>query len=132
MPYYAVIRDAGPAWTDGGIAAQAATGDHAAYMNGLAEEGFVLFAGPLGGSEQGRLRVLLIVDASDEAEIHRRLEDDPWTVGGLLEVTNIEAWNVFVGSERLVVGSRRGAGGARQARLPGLRPGTAGTRSGAR
>jgi AcrR family transcriptional regulator len=30
-----------------------------------------------------------------------------------------------------VVGSRRGAGGARQARLPGLRPGASGARSGA-
>ena len=47
-------------------------------MNALADEGFVLFAGPLAGTEHGRLRALLIVNADSEAEIHRRLADDPW------------------------------------------------------
>jgi uncharacterized protein YciI len=79
MGYFAVIREAGPAWTDGqGIAAQAAVTDHAAFMNALADQGFVLFGGPLAGSEHGRLRALLIVNAGSEDEIHRRLADDPW------------------------------------------------------
>lgn len=34
-----------------------------AFMNGLAAEGFALFAGPLAGSEQDRIRVLLIAEA---------------------------------------------------------------------
>ena len=38
--------------------------DHAAFMNALADEGIVLFAGPLAGSEHGRIRVLLIADAA--------------------------------------------------------------------
>ena len=37
-----------------------------------------MFAGPLAGTERGRLRALLIVDADDEDEIRRRLDDDPW------------------------------------------------------
>jgi hypothetical protein len=41
------------------------------------DQGFVLCAGPLAGSEHGRLRVLLIVNADSEAEIQRRLADDP-------------------------------------------------------
>jgi uncharacterized protein YciI len=102
VSYFAIIREAGPAWTNGeGISEQPAVGDHAAFMNALADEGFLLFAGPLAGSENGRLRALLIVNADSEAEIHRRLADDPWTISKHLEVTSIEPWNVFVGTERL-------------------------------
>ena len=80
MSYFAVIREAGPGWTDGkGTFEQPGVNDHAMFMNGLSDEGFVLFAGPLAGSENGRIRALVIVDAADEAEIHRRLADDPWT-----------------------------------------------------
>lgn len=53
MSYFAVTREAGPAWTDGGIGAQPAINDHAAFMNALADEGFILFAGPLAGTESG-------------------------------------------------------------------------------
>jgi uncharacterized protein YciI len=101
MSYFAVTRVAGPAWTDGGITEQPGFSDHAAFMNTLADESFVLFAGPLAGTEQGRLRALLIVNAESEAEIHRRLADDPWTLSQRLEITSIEPWNIFVGTERL-------------------------------
>jgi uncharacterized protein YciI len=103
MSYFAVTREAGPAWTDGkGITEQPALSDHAAFMNTLADQGFVLFGGPLAGSEQGRLRALLIVDAQSEAEIHRRLADDPWAPTEQFLTTSIEPWNILVGAERLV------------------------------
>jgi uncharacterized protein YciI len=102
MSYFAVIREAGPAWTDGnGIGEQPAVSDHAAFMNVLADQGFVLFGGPLAGSERGRLRVLLIVNAGSEAEIQRRLADDPWVRTEQLLTVSIEPWNIFVGAERL-------------------------------
>jgi uncharacterized protein YciI len=102
MSYFAVIREAGPCWTDGkGITEQPAVSDHAAFMNALADDGFVLFGGPLAGSEHGRLRALLIVNADSEAEIHRRLAHDPWVPTEQLVTTSIEQWNIFVGAERL-------------------------------
>jgi uncharacterized protein YciI len=101
MSYFAVIREAGPCWADGGIAEQPAVGEHAAFMDALAVRGFVLFAGPLAGTEHGRLRVLLIVEAETENEIHRRLADDPWTISERLRITSIEPWNIFVGARRL-------------------------------
>lgn len=102
MSYFAVTRQAGPAWTDGkGITGQPAMGDHAAFMEALAAQGVVLFGGPLAGSEHGRLRVLLIVDAGDESEVHRHLADDPWVRSEHLVTTSVEPWNVFVGAERL-------------------------------
>lgn len=101
MRYFAVIREAGPAWVAGGIFEQPAVNDHAAFMNALADEAFVLFGGPLAESEQGRVRVLLIVDADSEAEIHRRLADDPWALTDQLRIVSIEPWKILVGAERL-------------------------------
>lgn len=102
MKLFAVTRTAGPGWTDGkGAFEQPAVNDHAAFMNGLADEGFVLFAGPLAGSEHDRIRVLLIARAASEADIHVRLADDPWESSQRVVTTNVEPWELFVGADRL-------------------------------
>jgi uncharacterized protein YciI len=102
MSYYAVIREAGPGWTNGrGAMEQPGVTDHAGFMNGLAKEGFVLFAGPLAGTEDVRLRALLIIDAESEVEIQERLGVDPWASAARLQVTSIEPWTVLVGAQRL-------------------------------
>jgi len=101
MSHFAVIREAGPAWETGGIFQQPSVTEHAAFMNALAEEGFVLFAGPLAGTEEGRVRVLLIVNADSEADIHRRLTDDPWVPTQQLLTASIEPWKLLAGAERL-------------------------------
>ena len=104
MSLFAVTREVGPGWTPGkGAFEQPAVNDHAAFMNNLADEGFVLLAGPLAGSEQDRIRVLLIADAGDESDIHRRLADDPWVRTQQLVTTTVEPWNLAVGAERLGV-----------------------------
>jgi uncharacterized protein YciI len=105
MSLFAVIRQAGPAWADGGISAQLGERDHAAFMNALADDGFLLLAGPVAGTEEGRLRVLLIMEAQDEAAIRRRLAEDPWAISERLQISSVEPWIVFVGAERLVLGS---------------------------
>jgi uncharacterized protein YciI len=102
MSLFAVTREAGPGWTDGKIAfEQPAVNDHAAFMNSLAAEGFVLFAGPLAGSEHDRIRVLLITDALSATDVHRRLADDPWERTQRVVTTSVEPWNLLVGAERL-------------------------------
>jgi uncharacterized protein len=103
MSYYAVIREAGPGWVDGGIAAQPDVADHAAFMNGLADEGVVLFAGPLAETDMARLRALLVMDAATETEIRHRLAEDPWARNERLAITRIERWNLIVGADRLTV-----------------------------
>ena len=102
MSLFAVIREAGPGWTDGkGAFEQPSMDEHAAFMNGLADEGLVLFAGPLAGSEAGRIRVLLVADAADEADIEHRLAHDPWANTKRLVTVSIERWSLVVGSGRL-------------------------------
>jgi uncharacterized protein YciI len=96
MSCYAVIREAGRSWIAGGIDAQPRLGEHAAFMNDLAEAAFVVLAGPLAGSESGRLRALLIVRAAGEDEIEQRLANDPWA--DRLAITSIEPWTLFVGA----------------------------------
>jgi uncharacterized protein YciI len=102
MSLFAITREAGPNWSDGkGAFEQAAVNDHAAFMGNLADEGFVLFAGPLAGSEHDRIRVLLIAEAGSESDIQRRLAEDPWARTQRVVTTSVEPWNLFVGADRL-------------------------------
>jgi uncharacterized protein YciI len=108
MSLFAITREAGPSWTDGkGAFDQPAVNDHGAFMNNLAAEGLVLFAGPLAGSEHDRIRVLLMADAASETEIRQRLADDPWERTQQLVTTSVEPWNLVVGADRL--GAKRSA-----------------------
>ena len=102
MTVFAVTREAGPGWADGkGAFEQPAVDEHAAFMSGLADEGVVVFAGPLAGTEAGRIRVLMIAAADSEAAVRTRLADDPWERTDQLVTMLVEPWNVFVGAERI-------------------------------
>jgi uncharacterized protein YciI len=102
MSLFAVTREAGPGWAAGkGAFEQPAVNDHAAFMNALAAEGLVLFAGPVAATEGDRIRVLLVADAESEADIHHRLAADPWEMSQQVVTTGVESWNLVVGAERL-------------------------------
>jgi uncharacterized protein YciI len=94
MRRFAVIREAGPGWDSSKpLREQEGWPEHAAFMNALVEDGFVVVGGPVGGGP----RTLLMVEASDEDEIRRRLDTDPWAPMGLLTVASVEAWEVLLG-----------------------------------
>jgi uncharacterized protein YciI len=102
MTLFAVTRRAGPDWVEGkGAFDQPCVNEHAAFMSTLATEGLVLFAGPLNGTEQGHIRVLLIAAAENEAGIRHRLADDPWEKTRRIATVNVEPWNLLVGADRL-------------------------------
>ena len=97
MTYFAVRRVRGPAWNASlQMRAQAQWTEHAAFMNALAAEGFVVLGGPLGAGEE----VLLIVNAADEGTIRARLAADPWTASSLLEIKSIEPWTILLDAGR--------------------------------
>jgi uncharacterized protein YciI len=97
MSRFAVIREPGPAWdATKPLREQDAWPEHAAFMNALDDEGFVVLGGPVGGGP----KTLLMVEATSEDEIRRRLEDDPWAPLGLLTVASVEPWEILLGSEK--------------------------------
>ena len=73
---------------------QVAWPEHAAFMNQLVDEGFVLLGGPLGEGD----RVLLVISADSEAAIRRRIDADPWTPLQLLPIARVEPWQVLLGT----------------------------------
>jgi uncharacterized protein YciI len=96
MGRFAVIREAGPGWdASRSLREQEAWEEHAAFMNALDDEGFVVIGGPLDGGP----KTLLVVDAPGEEEIRRRLGEDPWAPLGLLTVASVESWEILLGSE---------------------------------
>ncbi|HKZ05579.1 MAG TPA: hypothetical protein VJU81_08925 [Methylomirabilota bacterium] len=103
MPtYMAVRRTRGPGWNAAAsLRAQAQWTEHAAFMNGLVAEGFIVLGGPLGSGElrEGE-EVLLVVDSTSEADVHARFATDPWTASGLLVITRIEPWTVLLDGRR--------------------------------
>src|SRR5262245_9272696 len=91
--YMAVRRIRGRAWDASlPMRAQASWPEHAAFMNALAAEGFVVLGGPLGSGEE----VLLIIDAPDEATVRTRLAADPWSASGLLDIKSVEPWTILL------------------------------------
>ena len=94
--YFAVIREQGPNW-DASLAMreQDKWPEHVKFINGVADEGFLLLAGPHGDGRP--YRALLIVAAASEREVVTRLNDDPWTTARVLETISIDRWDVLVG-----------------------------------
>lgn len=93
MTNFALTLVRGPNWDQSrGIREQQGWNEHAAFMDGLVEDGFILFGGPVGDRRQ----TLHVVEGSDENEIRRRLAEDPWAHAGLLEVGSIQPWALWL------------------------------------
>ena len=91
--YYVVIRQAGPAWDRArGMREQERWADHADFMDGLAEDGFIVLGGPLGDGT----RALHVVTAADEQEVEARFAHDPWTDLELLRLASVDRWQILL------------------------------------
>ena len=92
---FAVIRRHGPAWHVGQpLERQPDWPAHAAFMDALTAEGFIVLGGPLDGTDD----VLLIVRAGTADEVRARLGDDPWIKKDLLREINIAPWTLRLGT----------------------------------
>jgi uncharacterized protein YciI len=95
--YFLVERAKGPAWDHSKLRREQAGWDaHAAFMDALAEEGFVVLGGPIGEGDGDN--ALMIVDAENEADIRARLAEDPWQEDMLVTET-VRPWSVWVRAE---------------------------------
>ena len=94
--YVIRVRRGGPWDWSKGMREQQGWHAHAAYMDGLVEDGFLLLAGPL----EGERDVLWVVEARSEHQIRRRMAEDPWSPNGMLTPTSIERWTVVLDAFR--------------------------------
>ncbi len=91
----AVFRSRGDAWNHARpMEGQEDWPAHAAFMNVLQADGFVVLGGPLEGTPD----TLLIIRANDAQEVASRLAGDPWTRSGLLRMTRVAPWTLRLGS----------------------------------
>jgi hypothetical protein len=88
--YLVVLRRSGPEWDPSRpMEEQSGWDEHAAFMDGLVEAGFIVLGGPLADE----VRTAHAVEADSEDEIRRRLAQDPWS-GSHLVVDSIEPWEI--------------------------------------
>lgn len=93
MAFFAVTLVHGPNWDAScQIRDQDAWGEHAAFMDGLVDDGFIILGGPIGNGE----RTLHVVEAADRRAIEARLSGDPWASMGLLRIGLMEAWALWL------------------------------------
>jgi hypothetical protein len=100
MTYFVVVNEQGPSWdTARTMREQAGWSEHAAFVNALVAEGFVVLAGPIGAGE--RHRALLLVHAPDEPTARIRLLEDPWMDSGILRLGAVEPFQLLASQDRL-------------------------------
>jgi uncharacterized protein YciI len=92
--YFLVERAKGPRWDHSRLRReQVGWDEHAEFMDGLVEEGFVVMGGPVG--EGDGEEALLVVDSDSKESIRARLADDPWGED-MLTTTSVRPWAVLL------------------------------------
>ena len=88
---FLVVRlRSGPQWDPSlPLEEQSGWADHAAFMDALFEEGFVV----LGGLLAYEFRVVLAVEADSEEAVRETLADDPWSDTHLV-LDAVEQWTI--------------------------------------
>jgi len=66
--------------------------EHAAFMDALVEDRFILLGGPL----EGERETFHVVRAESEDAIRLRLAEDPWAPNGMLTPVSIERWTLLL------------------------------------
>ena len=94
--FFVVLRRTGPKWDPAlSLEEQSGWAEHAAFMDGLVESGFVVLGGPLADEQ----RVVLAVDADSEDAVRAMLARDPWDRTHLA-IHSIDAWTVRLDGRR--------------------------------
>ena len=90
MMFLVVLRRSGPEYDHSKpLEEQSGWLEHAAFMDGLVDDGFVVLGGPL----EDEVRTAHAVEASSEEEIRERFGRDPWS-GSHLVVDSIDRWTI--------------------------------------
>ena len=88
--FLVLLRRSGPQWdASRPLEEQSDWAAHAAFMDGLVDEGFIVLGGPLADD----VRVAHAVEAESEDGIRATLARDPWSETHLL-IDTIEPWTI--------------------------------------
>jgi uncharacterized protein YciI len=94
--FHLVLTRSGPQW-DPSLPMEEQSGwpEHAAFMDGLVEDGFIVLGGPLSDEH----RVVHAVEAESEEQIRSTLARDPWSKTHL-DIAAIEPWTIRLDGRR--------------------------------
>jgi uncharacterized protein YciI len=88
--FHVALRRSGPQWNRARPMEEQSDWDaHAAFMDGLVDDGFVVLGGPLADE----VRVVHVVEAASEDEIRATLARDPWSETHLV-IDSIDPWTI--------------------------------------
>jgi uncharacterized protein YciI len=88
--FHVVLTRSGPEWLRGRpLEEQSGWPEHASFMDGLVDDGFLVLGGPLVDEH----RVVHAVEAESEEAVRATLARDPWS-GTHLVVEEIEPWTI--------------------------------------
>lgn len=88
--FHVVIHRSGPQWNPARpLEEQSGWEEHAAFMDGLVDDGVIVLGGPLADE----FRVVHAVEAESEEAVRTALARDPWS-GTHLVVHAVEPWTI--------------------------------------
>ena len=94
--FLVVLHRSGPQWNASRpMEEQSDWAAHAAFMDGLVDEGFIVLGGPLADE----VRVVHAVEAESEEAVRATLGRDPWSETHL-RVDTIEPWTIRLDGRR--------------------------------
>jgi hypothetical protein len=94
--FHVLLTRTGPEYQPGrALEEQSGWGEHAAFMDGLVADGFIVLGGPLGDE----VRVVHVVEAESEAVVRETFERDPWSETHL-RVEAIDPWTLRLDARR--------------------------------
>jgi uncharacterized protein YciI len=95
--FLVLVRRAGPEWDRSRpMEEQSGWDAHAAFMDGLVDEGFIVLGGPLGDEE----RVVHVIEADSEQAVRDTLARDPWSKSHLV-IDAIDPWTLRLDSRTI-------------------------------
>jgi uncharacterized protein YciI len=94
--FHVVLARTGPEWDRSKpLEEQSGWDDHAAFMDSLVDDGFIVLGGPL----EDEIRTVHAVEAESPEAIRARLARDPWSESHLV-VDEIAEWTIRLDGRR--------------------------------
>jgi uncharacterized protein YciI len=94
--FLVLLRRSGPEWDRSKpMEEQSGWDEHASFMDGLVDDGFLVLGGPLADE----VRVAHAVEAESEDAVRATLSRDPWSETHLA-VDSIEPWTIRLDARR--------------------------------